>query len=139
MDKSLLDTDIFSEVQKGINLKVSANATVYYREFGCYTLSVITVAEIVSGWHKRQREDRIQEFLVELVAAEVLLLDQQSAVLAGRMYADLERAGQPIGSADSAIAAIALQNGLTLVTGNSKHYQRIQTLGYDLKLNNWRI
>jgi predicted nucleic acid-binding protein len=58
--------------------------------------------------------------------------------LAGRIYADLERTGQPIGRADPIIAGIAMQHGLLLVTGNQNHYQRIQVLGYDLKLANWR-
>jgi len=37
------------------------------------------------------------------------------------------------------IAAIAIRENLTLVTGNIAHYQRIQALGYALKLSNWRI
>ena len=36
------------------------------------------------------------------------------------------------------IAAIAIINGLELVTGNTAHYQRIQQLGYPLTLANWR-
>ncbi len=36
------------------------------------------------------------------------------------------------------IAAIALQHDLILVTGNQAHFQRIQVLGYGLKLANWR-
>ncbi len=52
---------------------------------------------------------------------------------------NLERTGQPIGLADSIIAAIAIQHDLTLVTGNLAHYERIQGLGYSLKLDNWRI
>jgi predicted nucleic acid-binding protein len=59
--------------------------------------------------------------------------------MAGRIYADLERIGQPIGRADPIIAAIALRYDLTLITGNVAHYQRIQTLGYGLKLDNWRV
>ena len=98
----------------------------------------MTVTEIVAGWHKRQREDRIQQFLAEIDSAEVLPFDCKSAELAGRIYADLERTGQPIGLADSAIAATALQHDLMLVTGNVKHYQRIQALGYGLRLDNWR-
>jgi len=35
-------------------------------------------------------------------------------------------------------AAIALRHGFTLITGNQAHYQRIQDLGYDLQLGNWR-
>jgi len=37
------------------------------------------------------------------------------------------------------IAAIAIENGLTLVTGNTAHYARISALGYQLKLDNWRV
>jgi predicted nucleic acid-binding protein len=36
------------------------------------------------------------------------------------------------------IAGIALRHGLTLVSGNVAHFQRIQALGYSLKLENWR-
>ncbi len=66
------------------------------------------------------------------------MLELHDAVLAGRIYADLERIGQPIGYPDSMIAAIALQRDQTLVTGNLSHYQRIQALGYPLRLDNWR-
>ncbi|MGI2906227.1 type II toxin-antitoxin system VapC family toxin [Tolypothrix sp. VBCCA 56010] len=139
MDKVLLDTDIFSEILKGINQRVAIRASTYRNAFGCYTISTITVLEIVKGWHKRQREDKIQELFIEIAAAEVLTLQLPDAELAGRIYADLERTGQPIGLADSMIAAIAIQDNLTLVTGNLPHYQRIQSFGYSLKLDNWRI
>ncbi|MBT4497806.1 MAG: hypothetical protein HOC74_08800 [Gemmatimonadetes bacterium] len=33
---------------------------------------------------------------------------------------------------------IALRHSLTLVTGNISHYERIQKLGYDVRLENWR-
>jgi tRNA(fMet)-specific endonuclease VapC len=139
LDKVLLDTDIFSEILKGINQRVAIRASTYRNALGHYTISTITVLEIVKGWHKRQREDKIQELFIEIAAAEVLTLQLSDAELAGRIYADLERTGQPIGLADSIISAIAIQNNLTLITGNLPHYQRIQTLGYNLKLDNWRI
>ena len=138
MDRALLDTDIFSEILKGIDQEVIARAAAYRAAFGHYTLSVITVMEIVKGFHKLKREDRIQQFLAGLPTVELLTLDLQSSELAGRIYADLERTGQPIGRADPMVAAIALRDGLTLVTGNLSHYRRIQAMGYDLKLDNWR-
>ena len=61
--------------------------------------------EVVQGWHKRQREDRVQAFLATLATEEVLMLELRDAELAGRIYADLERTGQPIGYPDSIIAA----------------------------------
>ncbi|WP_445638737.1 PIN domain-containing protein [Nostoc sp. DSM 114161] len=81
----------------------------------------------------------MQQFFDQIAVAEVLTLELSDAELAGRIYADLERTGQPIGLADAIIAAIAIQQNLTLVSGNLSHYQRIQALGYNLKLDNWRI
>ncbi|MBW4691717.1 MAG: PIN domain-containing protein [Lyngbya sp. HA4199-MV5] len=138
MDKALLDTDSLSEVLKGINPQVLVRANVYLEAYDRYTLSVITVMEIVRGWHRLQRNDHIQRFLASLSTAEVLTVDTPVAVLAGRIYADLQRSGQMIGIADSIIAATALQNDLTLVTGNQAHYQRVQSRGYELRLDNWR-
>jgi tRNA(fMet)-specific endonuclease VapC len=129
---------MFSEILKGIDQRVVARAMAYRTTFGHYTISVITAMEIVKGFHKLQREDRIQQFLAGLPTVEVLTLDLRSAELAGRIYADLERTGQPIGRADPMIAASALRHGLTLVTGNISHYQRIQALNYQLSLENWR-
>jgi tRNA(fMet)-specific endonuclease VapC len=52
VDKALLDTDIFSEILKGIDQNVVAHATAYRAALGHYTISVITVMEIVKGLHK---------------------------------------------------------------------------------------
>jgi predicted nucleic acid-binding protein len=64
--------------------------------------------------------------------------DENCAITAGRIFADLEKTGQPIGRADPMIAAIAMQHNLVVVTGNTAHYERIQKLGYSLRLDNWR-
>lgn len=138
MDKALLDTDIFSEVLKGVDREVASKASHYRTQFGRYSISTVTIVEIVKGLHKLQREDRVKQFLAGLADVEILSLDLGSSELAGRMYADLERTGQPIGRADPMIAGIALRNGLVLVSGNVSHYQRIQKLGYELRLENWR-
>jgi predicted nucleic acid-binding protein len=94
--------------------------------------------EVIKGFHKVQREERIKQFLSAISNAEILTLNMENAELAGRIYADLERTGQPIGRADPMIAAIALENDLVLTTGNLRHYQRIQALDYPLKLDNWK-
>jgi tRNA(fMet)-specific endonuclease VapC len=138
VDKTLLDTDIFSEILKGVDRSVAAKAVAYRAIWGRYTISTITVLEVVKGLHKARREDGIQRFLQSLSTVELLTLDAQSAETAGRIYADLERTGQPVGRADPIIASIALQHGLTLVTGNLSHYRRIESLGYQIKLDNWR-
>ena len=138
MNKSLLDTDTFSELGKGVNPVVSRNGVTYRATFGRYTISVITVLEIVRGFQKKQATHRLQSFLTKIASEEVVPFDQTAAELAGRIEGELERVGQPIGRADPMIAAIALQYGLELVTGNTAHYRRIQQIGYPLVLQNWR-
>lgn len=138
MEKTLLDTDIFSEILKQKHRMAVVAAQQYHKRFGYYTISTITVLEIVKGFHKVNREDEIQRLLTKLATAEILTLTVKAAELAGRIYADLERTGQPIGRADPMIAAIALNQKLVLATGNESHYQRIQKAGYALKLTNWK-
>jgi tRNA(fMet)-specific endonuclease VapC len=137
VSKSLLDTDILSEILKGINPTVASNAAAYRQAFGRYSLSSITVMEVISGLQRNQSHRRIQKFLTDISGEEVLPFGQAEGTLAGEIDGDLERVGRPIGRCDPMIAAIA--NGLELVTGNTAHYQRIQQLGYPLTLVNWRI
>jgi len=138
MNKSLIDTDILSEIGKGIDPDVVRNATAYRNAFGRYTLSVITIMEVVRGFQKKQSFNRLQQFLTAIASEEIISFDQPAAELAGHIAGDLDRIGQPIGRADPMIAALALGHGLELVTGNTAHYQRIQQLGYPLTLVNWR-
>lgn len=138
MEKVLLDTDIFSEVLKGRDQKVTRNATAYRRHFGQYTVSPITVMEVVKGLQKAQRADQIPSVLAALAGEEILPFDEEAAELAGRIYGELERTGQPIGRADATVAAIAFQHKLVLVTGNMNHFERILNLGFPLSLHDWR-
>ncbi len=138
MSKALLDTDIYSEVLKASNPTVTQNATTYRQSQGILTLSSVTVMEIVRGFQKNQSARRLQAFLAAVALEEILPFDHSAAELAGRIAGELERTGRPIGVADPMIAAIALQHGLELVTGNTAHFQRVQQLGYPLTIINWR-
>jgi tRNA(fMet)-specific endonuclease VapC len=139
LNKALLDTDILSEIIKGFDQTVASNARTYRRAFGHYTLSAISVMEIVQGFQKNQSVRRLQAFLTSLAAQEVIPFEESDGELAGRIAGELERVGRPIGPADSMIAALALQHGLELVTGNTTHFQRVQQIGYHLTLVNWRV
>lgn len=138
MTRALLDTDIWSEILKAKDPIVAARARAYHAERGRYTLSVITVMEVIYGYSRRGREDRIREFLAALTRAEVLWLDPTIAELAGRIRTDLERFGRKIQIEDILIAATAIHHGTPLVTGNTRHYANIQEAGYPLLLESWR-
>ena len=139
MNIALLDTDIFSEITKGVNPTVAAHATAYRQAFSRYTISAVTFMEVVRGYQKKQATRQLQNFLTAVALEEVIPFDQPAAELAGRIAGELERIGHPIGLSDPMIAAIALTHGLELVTGNTAHFQRVQNLGYPLVLVNWRI
>jgi tRNA(fMet)-specific endonuclease VapC len=71
--------------------------------------------EVVKGLHRLGREPAIVQFLSGLGALEVVPVAATVGALAGRIYADLERAGRPIGRADPLIAASALVQDCHLV------------------------
>jgi tRNA(fMet)-specific endonuclease VapC len=122
-------------------MKVSAGMRMLISDvFGHLTISAITVTELVDGFARMQREDRIGKLSSELndKRHECLELDYPSATIAGRIFGALHRLGQPIGNADPFIAAIAIHEGIPLVTGNTKHFERIQAAGFQLHLETWR-
>jgi len=58
----------------------------------------------------------------------VFHFDLSAARVYGELRAGLERAGTPIGDADTRIAAIALAQDLTVVTANTRHFARVPAL-----------
>jgi len=64
-----------------------------------------------------------------------LPFDDLSADVYGRIRAELERAGTPIGSNDLMIASIALANGLTLITHNTREFSRVS----GIQLEDWEF
>jgi tRNA(fMet)-specific endonuclease VapC len=139
LNKALLDTDILSEIIKGFDRTVAGNATNYRTTFGRYTLSAISVMEVVQRFQMNQSFRRLQTFVASLASQEVLAFDEDDGVLAGHIAGELHRVGRPIGIADTMIAAIALRHQLELVTGNVAHFQYVQQAGYPLTLINWRL
>jgi tRNA(fMet)-specific endonuclease VapC len=139
LNKAILDTDIFSEITKGVDQVVAANASAYRTAFGRYTISAVTFMEVIRGYQKKQASRQLQAFLASIVSEEVISFDQPAAELAGKIAGELQRVGRPIGVTDPMIAAIAITHGLELVTGNTTHFEQIQQLGYPLTVINWRI
>lgn len=64
-----------------------------------------------------------------------LPFDDAAAKTYGKIRAELERVGTPIGPLDLQIAAIALMHQLTLVTHNTREFNRIP----QLQLEDWEI
>ncbi len=88
----------------------------------------ITLTELFRGFHLHGTEAE-REVLEELVdSLGILVFDAPASETAGRLLAELERAGQSIGDFDAMIAALALRHNRTLVTRNAKHFKRVPNL-----------
>ncbi|MGL4514163.1 MAG: PIN domain-containing protein [Lacipirellulaceae bacterium] len=133
-----MDTDILSEVIKGRDATVCANAAAYVREHGHLSVAACTVAEVVRGYASRSRVAELDAFLKTLASQEVVPLTTEIAVLGGRIDAALTRGGGSIGRIDPLIAATAVVTGLVLVTGNTRHFERVVAAGFALLLEDWR-
>ena len=60
-----------------------------------------------------------------------LPFDDRAAEVAARVGAELRRIGQTIGSNDLLIAAVAMANGLVMVTHNTREFGRINGLQWE--------
>jgi tRNA(fMet)-specific endonuclease VapC len=76
--------------------------------------------------------ERQQAFLSRFIS---LPFEDEAALLAGQIRAKLASAGTPIGSYDLQIAAIALANNLTLVTHNTREFERVD----GFQIEDWEI
>ncbi len=94
----------------------------------------ITACELAFGAAKSRSPKKNQTLVSEFLATlPVFGLDWPAAERFGQIKSVLERAGSILADADLMIAAISLARGASLVTGNRKHYARIE----GLRIEDW--
>ena len=136
--KSLLDTDMVSELMRGRNPLLVSRATLYEAALGVPAISAMTVFEISQGLHQMARVKQAQSFLRWIESWEVFALSRETMQLAGEIGGKMMKAGRVIGLSDTCIAATALEQGRVLVTGNTQHFEYVREAGFALTLDNWR-
>jgi len=129
----LLDTNILRESigpQPQISVLRRVTETPRNRLF----TSVICLMEL-RVWTRRSDNPGKRWERVESCASNVTVLpfDEEDAVSAGDLIFDLEKRGVPLDGPDALIAATALRHGMTLVTRNTRHFDRVP----DLRIENW--
>lgn len=98
------------------------------------SISIITLFELQYGVEKSKYRQRSADALAKfLLPMNLIEFDRESAREAAIIRAQLEKAGIPIGPYDLLIAGVARSKGLTLVTSNTKEFERVA----DLHLENW--
>ena len=97
-------------------------------------ISSVTYAELVHGVEKSAAVDKNRLALSILLAnIEILDFDVNAAEGYGKIRADLEKNGTPIGPLDMMIAGHAKSLDYTVVTNNVKEFKRVS----GLKIENW--
>lgn len=128
--KYMLDTNICIYTIKHKPEKVIEEFMKYDPEEIC--ISAITYAELMHGVEKSQAIEKnrlaISMFLSPLT---ILDFDGLAAEEYGKIRADLERKGTPIGPMDMLIAAHAKAEGLVLVTNNTREFIRVEGLNVE--------
>jgi tRNA(fMet)-specific endonuclease VapC len=132
--KYLLDTNVCIVYLKGrnLNLKLRLDAIPIEEIAVC---SVVK-AELCYGAMKSANSERNfalqQGFLNQFVS---LPFDDLAATTFGTIRAQLEIRGMPIGAYDIQIAAITLANNLTLITHNTREFERVD----GLQIEDWEV
>ncbi len=132
ISQGIVDTDILSAVMRR-NPVVIPKARAYIREYGRFTLSIITRYEILRGLKAKDAMTQVIAFDQFCLKNIILPLTDEIVVRAAEIYADLRKQGELISDADILIAASALVNGLGIITNNENHFKRIM----DLRFENW--
>jgi len=126
----LFDTDVCVEILRG-NKKVIKRRQEYPWEV---SISFITVAELFygAGNSDRPKENSVsvEKFImtVGIIQSDLFILKRF-----GEIKSNLYQKNRLVADADIFIAATALEKAETLVTGNIKHFDRIE----GLKIENW--
>ena len=127
----LLDTNIVIYILKGHEI-VKKNLLKHFHD--PISISVITLMELYYGAYKSQKlESNLAKVRALENSIEVISLGKESVEIFGIQKAKLEKSGIPLDDFDIIQVACAMTHNFTLVTNNTKHFERIE----GLKLVNW--
>ena len=130
MKKFLLDSDTCISLIRG-NQNVKGSIALAGSK-NCF-ISEITIAELRFGAERCNWRER-EHAVVDLVCEKFMVLPISKAIrIFAAEKARLWNIGQKIADFDLLIGATALYHGLILVTNNTRHFERMQSL----RLENW--
>ena len=129
----MLDTDVANYIIRDPSIVASSALVTIAPRFVC--VSSVTRGELRFGLARNPVAVRLASAVDAFLSGiETLPWDDQAADRYGAVRADLERQGRPIGALDEMIAAHALSLDATVVTGNTRHFSRVN----GLRVLSWR-
>lgn len=128
----MLDTNICSYILKNHPASVKA----HFDEVGsdALAISAVVLAELFYGAARHQKGIAIRREIDDFSSRlSVIPWDETAADHYGAIRAALEKNGTPIGAMDMMIAAHARSLGATLVSNNTRHFEKVP----GLSIANW--
>jgi tRNA(fMet)-specific endonuclease VapC len=127
----MLDTNIVSDLIRNAKGRARERLRQHGEEGVC--VSIIAAAELRYGAARRGSARLLSQVEAVLSTIDVLAFDVRADAEYGRIRAELEAEGRPIGPTDLFIAAHACSMGATLVTHNVDEFRRVR----GLQVENW--
>ena len=119
----LADTDVLIDYLRGV--EPFAGQVRRYAEAGRLQTSAVNCFELLSGADQNKRGEEVRQLIATIT---VLPLDLNASAHAARTRRELSLRGVSIGMGDSLIAGIALANGISLLTRNRRHFEKVEEL-----------
>ena len=92
-------------------------------------ISIISIAELYEGVANSRNRDEDEAILLRFLdLVEILPLNNEICELFGNERARLRSEGTLIGDLDILIGCTSLHHNLTILTNNTRHFNRIQNL-----------
>ncbi|GGB22995.1 type II toxin-antitoxin system VapC family toxin [Puia dinghuensis] len=125
MKQYLLDTNICIFFMKGLfDLKNKIHKA---GPENCF-ISEITLAELKFGVENSQAKEKNGITLSHFLTGVIIIPIFPSLDIYAKEKARLRKAGQPVDDFDLLIGATAISNGLTLITNNVGHLERMKSI-----------
>ena len=133
----LLDTNICIALINGTSSKVRARFAQVSRQKAALATSAIVVHELWYGVAKSQLSAQNARALLAFLYGGIPVIDfsAKDAQAAGEIRAELERRGVRIGEYDTLIAGQAYCRNLSLITANTREFERVD----GLKVEDWTL
>jgi len=121
-----LDTSAYSNFMKG---HIEAKNLIARSDAVMIPLPVLgeLYAGFETGERKQQNLSQLQDFLSQPVV-KIICPDEEVAKIYGEIFGAIRRLGQPIPTNDFWIAALCIQEGVSLVSFD-RHFSEIKRLG----------
>ncbi len=130
--KYMLDTNVCVDLIRNCRPTVVNRLRALHPDAVC--ISAVTLSELEYGAARSADPARNRLLTAEFITPlDIRAYDDAVGPSYGRVRAELEARGEPIGPLDTMIAAHALSLGLVLVTNNEREFRRVP----GLRVENW--